>query len=76
MNSYQLNLMYAKDIIGSFDKLGVICGVTGKAVNKWYLAGKPPRTEYTGETNYAVLISNAVDGAVKPSDLIPSRAAA
>lgn len=38
---------------------------------KWAIAGKPPRTEYTGETHYAEIISMAVHGAVSRDDLLP-----
>jgi predicted site-specific integrase-resolvase len=31
-------------------------GVTYQAIRKWEKAGRLPRTEWTGETNYAALI--------------------
>lgn len=30
-----------------------VCGVSQRAIYKWMDNGKLPRTEYTGETNYA-----------------------
>lgn len=71
MNTYQQNLIRAKKIIGSYQKMAAVCGITPKAVNKWYFAGRPPRTEYTGETEYAVLLSKATNGEVSPLDLKP-----
>lgn len=72
MKTYSENLLEAKDILGSFAKVGQLCGVSGKAVMKWSIAGRPPRTEYTGETNYAELISNAVAGVISKDDLLPA----
>lgn len=39
------------------------CGVTYQAVRKWEANGKLPRTEYTGETNYAMRIAEACKAA-------------
>ncbi len=71
MNIYSEKLLEAKDILGSHAKIGKLCGVSGKAVMKWAIAGRPPRTEYSGETNYAELISAAVGGKVTKDDLLP-----
>lgn len=71
MNTYSEKLLEAKVILGSFAKVGKLCNVSGKAVMKWAIAGRPPRTEYTGETNYAELISIATCGKVSKADLIP-----
>lgn len=60
--------------MGGWEKLGRVCNLTGKAVKKWSIAGRPPRTEYTGETNYAELISKAVEavgGEIPESALRP-----
>lgn len=40
------------------------------AVNKWRRAGRLPRTEYTGETNYARVLAAAVDGQVTAEQLL------
>jgi hypothetical protein len=72
MNDYSKNLIKAKDIIGGYEAVGRVCGgLTGKAVKKWADAGKPPRTEYSGETKYARLIARATKNAVKASQLLP-----
>ncbi|WP_367154675.1 hypothetical protein [Methylomonas sp. HYX-M1] len=72
MNIYSEKLNEASRIVGGFEKLGRVCGLTGKAVKKWAIAGRPPRTEYTGETQYAELISKAVDGEISVDQLRPS----
>jgi hypothetical protein len=71
MNTYSEKLLEAKDILGSYEAIGKVCGVSGNAIMKWVANGKPPRTEYTGETNYAEIISAAVGGVVIKADLIP-----
>jgi len=72
MNTYSENLLKARDILGSFDAIGTACGgISGKAVMKWRDKGRPPRTEYSGETKYSELIEKATKGEVKSSDLLP-----
>lgn len=71
MNTYQEKLLEAKGLLGGFTAIGKICGVSYKAVSKWAIAGKPPRTEYSGETNYAELISAATGGQISKDDLLP-----
>lgn len=39
-------------------------GVTYQAVGKWEAAGRLPRTEWTGETQYAETIEALTQGAV------------
>jgi len=50
--------------IGSANAAGRVCRLSGKAVAKWVAAGRLPRTEHTGETNYADQLSAAVGGAI------------
>lgn len=38
------------------------CGLTPKAIYKWISRGSLPRTEFTGETNYAEKIATASNG--------------
>jgi len=45
-------------------------GVTYQAVRKWEAAGRLPRTEWTGETNYADQIMVLTGGAVSREDLL------
>ncbi len=49
----------AVTVVGGCEAAGRICGISGKAVSKWVKAGRLPRTEATGETNYAELLSIA-----------------
>ena len=35
------------------------CGISRQAVDKWLSKGSLPRTEYTGETNYAERLAAA-----------------
>jgi hypothetical protein len=71
-NIYQKSLEEARLILGSYDAIGKASGgLSGKAVMRWYKNGKPPRTEYTGETNYAQLIELACEGKVKADSLLP-----
>ncbi|MFW5410749.1 Cro/Cl family transcriptional regulator [Pectobacterium brasiliense] len=39
-----------------------VCGLTPKAVYKWLERGTLPRTEFTGETEYADKIAKASGG--------------
>ena len=39
-----------------------VCGLTPKAVYKWLERGSLPRTEFTGETEYAEKISRVSGG--------------
>jgi len=60
MNTYSENLTKVKNVLGSYDAVGQVVGLSGKAVMKWCANGRPPRTEYTGETRYADKIIEAV----------------
>lgn len=64
------------ELLGGYEATGRACGVSGKAVMKWAKKGRLPRTEWTGETNYASLILEALErtdnaGAVSLTDLRP-----
>ncbi len=43
------------------------------AVIKWVRKGHLPRTEWTGETNYAERIASAIDGIVSREELLSTR---
>lgn len=59
----------AIEVLGGYENTGRICGVSGKAVQKWAKAGRLPRTEATGETRYAALMA-AADPRVDKQKLI------
>ena len=44
------------------------CQVSRQAVDKWLANGRLPRTEYTGETCYAVALADAAKSNGKPFD--------
>lgn len=48
---------------GGATKSAEVCGVSPRAVYKWLNSGSLPRTDYTGETQYAAKLAAASDGA-------------
>lgn len=64
MSNVRAELDRAREVLGSFARIGAACGVSGKAVERWYKRGWLPRTEHTGETRYAQMLAEATDGAV------------
>ena len=53
-------IVQVKNLLESFDKTGAVVGLTGKAIMKWAKLGRLPRTEATGETQYAELLAEEV----------------
>lgn len=49
-------------IPGKVPAAAIACGVSVRAVYKWIDRGMLPRTEYTGETNYAERLADAAGG--------------
>lgn len=47
-----------------------ISGISVRAIYKWIERGRLPRTEYTGETNYAERIETATNGLVTANELL------
>jgi len=47
-----------------------VCGVSVRAVYKWLVTGRLPRTDYTGETQYASQLSAAVHGRFSASQIL------
>lgn len=56
-------LQQAIELVG-LTSLAKALGVSYQAVGKWRDAGRLPRTEWTGETNYAETIEALTQGAV------------
>lgn len=50
--------------------------ITPWACNKWLRAGRLPRTDYTGETQYAAALERAVDGRISAQALLEAGRAA
>lgn len=68
---------------GGVPKAALICGVSVRAVYKWIAADVLPRTEYTGETSYLMLLSAAAairgapfDATALKQELLPTKSAA
>jgi DNA-binding transcriptional regulator YdaS (Cro superfamily) len=59
----------AVEVVG-LAKLARILGVTYQAIRKWEAKGRLPRTDWTGETNYAAAIDEATGGEVSRSALL------
>lgn len=47
-----------------------ICNVSVRAVYKWISHGRLPRTDYTGETNYAAKLADATGGKHSASEFL------
>ena len=47
-----------------------VCSVSQRAIYKWMDNGKLPRTEYTGETNYAEKIALASNGLFSVDEIL------
>lgn len=62
-------LARAIDAVGLV-RLARSVGVSYQAVRKWQVAGRLPRTEWTGETSYAESIERATSGAVTRDELL------
>lgn len=56
-----------------YDRVAKACGVTRRAVIKWVAAGHLPRTEWTGETEYADAIERLTEGKVTRDQLLATR---
>lgn len=53
----------AIELVG-LGQLATACGVTYQALRKWEKARRLPRTDWTGETDYALAIQTATGGVV------------
>jgi len=49
-------------IVGGVAKASTICGISQRAIYKWLSSDSLPRTEYSGETQYARSLAEASGG--------------
>jgi hypothetical protein len=61
---------------GSYIAIARHCCVTYQAVKRWERTGRLPRTDLTGETDYAGAIARATKGKVKRKALLDQTRAA
>lgn len=63
-----------KQVIGDLgvEQAASLCGISPRAVYKWLAAGRLPRTEYTGETGYAEILTAASSLEVTAGELLIS----
>lgn len=62
-------LEHAFELLGPA-KVARACGVKGPSAIKWRANGRLPRTEWTGETQYAHCIERATEGKVTRDALL------
>ena len=67
---YRNAIEKAIDLIGGPRALGQRLGVSRQAVNKWRQLKRLPRTDWTGETNYAEQIEALTGGVVTRNELL------
>lgn len=64
------NLISKAIDLTSLTQLARACGVTYQSVKRWEAKGYLPRTDWTGETDYARRIEEATKGAVTRDQLL------
>lgn len=52
-------IAFAFEAVGGIGAAAKVCGRSYQALNKWRQAACLPRTDYTGETKYALLLATA-----------------
>lgn len=67
-------LQTAINLLGCYG-IARACGIKGPSVYKWQKSGRLPRTEWTGETNYAAIIERETGGQVTRAALLALPAA-
>lgn len=55
--------------IGGRKKVAALCNVSYQAVKKWEVKGRLPRTDYTGESQYAEILAKNSKGKYTKDDL-------
>jgi len=54
-------IAFAFEAVGGIGAAAKVCNRSYQALNKWRQAGCLPRTDYTGETQYAELLATAAE---------------
>ncbi|PBP62602.1 hypothetical protein CCL19_20375 [Pseudomonas syringae] len=58
-NDFPSAIAFAFEAVGGIGTAAKVCGRSYQALNKWRQAASLPRTDYTGETKYALLLAEA-----------------
>lgn len=58
------------EALGGFSNVAQICEISSTGVRKWLKAHALPRTEWTGETNYAERLSQALGGKLSKEEIL------
>ena len=59
----------AIEVVG-LSKLARVCGVRYQSIYKWQKRGRLPRSDWTGETDYASRIEKATHGQITRAQLL------
>ncbi|MCU1765366.1 hypothetical protein NTD83_07425 [Pseudomonas protegens] len=62
------SVAFAFAAVGGIGAAAKICSRSYQALNKWRLAASLPRTDYTGETKYALLLAIEAEQKGNPFD--------
>lgn len=62
------SLKHIIDFLGAA-KVSGLCGVSVRAVYKWRASNSLPRTEYTGETRYSEILSQALENVISAEEI-------
>ena len=62
------SLKHIIDSLGAA-KVADLCGLSVRAIYKWRSSNSLPRTEYTGETRYSEILSQALGGSVSAKEI-------
>ncbi|WRH94632.1 hypothetical protein RCC30_12895 [Pseudomonas fluorescens] len=66
--SFPNAIAFAFEAVGGIGAAARVCNRSYQALNKWRLAAALPRTDYTGETEYAKLLAAAAREKGTPFD--------
>ena len=62
------SLKHIIDSLGAA-KVADLCGISVRAVYKWRASNSLPRTEYTGETRYSEILSQALENVISAEEI-------